>query len=243
MSLYPTVSVSLPKHPKRLYALPLIGYIVKGISLIPLSIILFVYGIVAFFAYIINSFVILFSGTYWDFAYRIAIGALQYHTRMHFFLYGVTDAYPGFSMHKKHSITIEIPKPEKSNKFLNFPVLGLITRLILLIPFFIYVHIIALSTTAALIGAILFVFFRGFYPESCFEIIRDSQRLTLASFSYMLGLSDTYPTFAISMNHKKIKIFFIAIGILLFLLGKGGRKMEKIGVHQNFRNTYPQSYR
>lgn len=237
--LYPKIHAEIPKNPKKLYALPIIGYFVKNIVLIPANIILVFYGLIGFVAYVINSFVILFTGKYWNFAYKINISTLEYFTRIHFFLYGITDTYPGFSVHKKIPITIEIPKPENPNRLYAIPIIGFLIRLILLIPFFIYIHIIVIATAPALIGAIIFVFFKGFYPESCFEIIKDSQRLTLALSSYIFGLSDTYPSFKISLNHKGIKIFFIIMGIILFLLSSMGKNNTKNGNLQNYHKIYP----
>lgn len=237
--IYPKIHAEIPNNPNRLFALPLIGYIIKSICLIPANIVFGFFCLISFAAFVINSFVILFSGKYWNFAYRIATGTMQYQTRIHFFLYGITDTYPGFSLYKKSGIAIDIPKPEKPNRFLSFPLFGFLIRVILLIPFLIYSHIIALSTTFALIGSILFVFFRRFYPESCFEIIKDSQRLTLASGSYILGLSDTYPSFKISMNHKGVKIFFIVTGVILLLLSGNGRsKTGKNSMSPNYHRTY-----
>lgn len=216
--------------------MPLIGFIVKSIFLIPPHIILFFFNIVVFVASVINSFIVLFTGKYWNFAYRISIGTLQYQTRINFFLFGITDAYPGFSLYKNIPVTIEIKKPEKPNRLFAIPIIGFIIRIVLLIPFLIYSQIISLATAAPVIGAILWVFFKGYFPNSCFEFIKDSQRLTLAAGSYIFGLSDTYPTFKISMNHKGIKIFFIITGIILFLLTSSGQNNTR---NNRLKNNHP----
>ena len=73
----------------------------------------------------------------------------------------------------------------------------------------------------ALVGAVIAfvpVLFAGRYPETMFELLRDAFRLQAAQLTYGFGLSDRYPSFAISMNHGGAKIALIAIGVILLVI-------------------------
>jgi len=64
--IYPTFILANNQHPNRLYAFPLIGFLVKIVFLIPVLIEMFFLGIVSFLVLVINWFVVLITGKYWD---------------------------------------------------------------------------------------------------------------------------------------------------------------------------------
>jgi hypothetical protein len=73
------------------------------------------------------------------------------------------------------------------------------------------------------------VLFAGRYPLSLMELARDSLRLSLARLCYGLGLSDSYPSFSISMDNAGVKWLFIILGILLALsqfIGQAGANLS-----------------
>lgn len=200
-----------------MYAFPVFGGLLKGITLIPHLVILAFLGMFVSILSFINSFYVLFNGKYWDENYKLIIKTTHLLLRVYFFWVGFTDKYPGFSLDTKDSFTLEIKKPTRPNRLLAFPIFGGLFRLIILIPYFIYSQILSNGQWIAILSASFFVFFKGRYPESLYEFILDSQRVSLAAGFNMLGLSDRYPSFDISMNHKNVKILLIILGALWFL--------------------------
>jgi len=240
--LYPTITVSRIKNPSRLYAFPLLGFVLKGIMLLPQGIELIALSILAFFmVFIINPFVILFTGKYWDPAYQLYAGILRLSIKMTFFFGGLTNKYPGFgfTIHDTFSVTIE--KPSHPNRWLNFPLLGLLVRIILLIPFMFYEGVIRNAAGLAIFGASFPSFFKGYYPESSFELARDGTRLNLSQSMYIAGLSDKYPSFWISMNHQTIKIILIILGALM-MLGNIGNSANTSRETSRYNNDYNNTY-
>lgn len=229
--VYPDVNIAENKEPNKLYAIPFVGLFVKFILLIPVFLLLIGLGIASWILSVINSFYVLFSDRYWETAYEVNLMFMRYNSKMFFYLNGVTDKYPGFAYKEKDESMVRISMPEKPNKFFAIPILGFVARVILLIPFSIFNSVISYASR---IGLVVYawwsVLFKGVYPEAIYELTKDSQRLSLAQMSYYVGLSDNYPSFKISWNHKNLKITLIVAAVILLLL-------------QFFNNRNNQQYR
>lgn len=217
--LYPEFSVVHPQNPNRLYAVPLLGIIIKAIICIPQFIILFFVIIAWFFViFIVNPFVVLFTGKYWSVAHSFAQGFFRFNTKILLFIFGLSDVYPGFNFDATKDFILTIPEPQNPNRLFAIPLAGGFVRYVLLIPFFIYQTVIEYAAgIGAIFGASFMVLFMGKYPESVFELTRDYVRLVLSFSMYMSGLRDDYPSFWISMTHKNIKIALISLAVLYIL--------------------------
>ncbi|GEM_PF-1163483 len=245
--IYPILNAVPIQNPSRFYAIPLLGFLVKLILLIPVFfeiIFISIWWMIA--VMIINPFVVLFTNKYWQSAYSINLGYLRMVTKISFYLFGLTNKYPGFNLTINDNYSLDIPYPENPKKIFAIPIIGFIIRIILLIPYLIFEGIIS---QAAAIGtfslAWAVVLFKGRYPEGLFELARDSLRVSISANAYMTGLSDKYPSFYISMNHDKIKIILIAIAIILngFNFTTGGSDTDKTEVNNRlkepqFSNSY-----
>lgn len=216
-TIYPTFSVVHIKDPNRFYAFPVLGFVVKAIMLIPVAIELFFLEIAYFFLTIINSLVVVFTGKYWDTFYSFNLGLMRLTTKVHLFLLGLTNKYPGFDFAVAGGMSLDIAMPQNPSRVFAIPLIGGLIRFILLIPYLIYVSVVQYGAWVGAVISSFPVLFSGKYPESAYEFGRDMLRVTNASMSYFSGLSDSYPSFSISMNHKNIKIALIVVGALLFL--------------------------
>ncbi|MDZ4209724.1 MAG: hypothetical protein U1C56_00935, partial [Candidatus Curtissbacteria bacterium] len=151
-NLYPQISIELIQNPSRFYAVPLIGISLKFIMLIPLflglPLIIFVWLLIV----AINSFYVLVTGKYWRLAYNFNLELIRILTKIHFFLAGLTNKYPGFSDKINDQFSVELDYPEHPNRLFAVPFLGGIVRYVLLVPFFIYAYVIQY---AAVLGAFL----------------------------------------------------------------------------------------
>lgn len=218
-NLYPQISIDLIQNPSRFYAIPFLGIFIKIIILFPVFLYLGIMGLGLSIGAVINSFVVLSTGKYWKTAYRFNLGWFRLSTKVKFFLFGLTNKYPGFSRQINNDFSLDLEYPEKSSRFFAIPLLGGAVRWLFLIPFIIYNYIVQY---AVYIGVFLFswpyAFIRGRYPESTFELTRDQTRLNLALYAYTLGLSDKYPSFRISMHHKIKKLLLIGTTVILLTL-------------------------
>jgi len=234
IELYPAFSPKPNKNPNRFYAIPLLGALIKAVAIVPIGIELFLLIAFGLILSLINSFSVLFSGKFWKFCYDFNLKIMSFSTKVILYMTGVTDEYPGFTMAPSGLFSLEIAMPTKPLRWLAFPLLGGIVKLILLIPFSIYYRVINSAGGIALFGSWPKVILQGKYPETTFELVSDSTRLLLASVSYSLGFKDTYPSFKISMNHKNLKIFLIVLGVILSLLSYSSNKTTKTPSQYNF---------
>src|SRR4051812_32101071 len=94
-NIYPHFLVEPNKKPNRFLAFPLVGFIAKIACLTPVFVEAIFLGIAALILLVINWFVILFTGEYWDVAYRFFVGLMQFSTKTLLYIYGLVDKYPG----------------------------------------------------------------------------------------------------------------------------------------------------
>lgn len=197
-----------------MWAFPVLGGVVKIIILIPVFIELAALMLFDFFILIVNAFYVLVNGKYWKYSYELNLGIMRLITKTTFFFAGLTDKYPGFNLKIEDKYKLEIDYPKNPNRLFAFPIFGILARIILLIPYFIYSGIINGGARIGVLVSFASVFVKGRYPESTFELSRDSMRLGLSEMAYLAGLSDKYPSFKISTDHKKIKIALIILGLI-----------------------------
>lgn len=238
--MYPALRVDHIQNPSRLYAIPLLGILIKVIICIPIFIELFFLNMASTVLTLMNAFYVLATGKYWDLAYEINLGVLRLTTKQTLFFFGLTNTYPGFDLTIDDPlIALDMVKPKNPGRFFAVPMIGGLVRLILLIPFLIYVN--AINSAAGIASSFLasfHVLFKGKYPEFAYELARDLMRLNLASSVYLSGFSDSYPSFWISMNHKTIKIVLIILGVLLSLGNFGSSYTPKNSIQPSPSNQY-----
>jgi len=217
MKVYPHLKIEKNKKPNRFYAIPLLGFLVKMIILLPVFIEGIFLGIAFVVFWSINSFIILFTGNYWDTAHDFFLGIMRFYTKIIIFIYGLTDKYPGFDLSESKLFVLDIEKPKKPNRLFAIPVFGLFIRFLLLLPYHIFSHVMQNGSWAGMLVGWFPVLFYGIFPESIYEFEHDTIRVTLGGMCYLTGLSDDYPSFHISMNHQTIKILLIIAGTILTL--------------------------
>lgn len=216
-NIYPELLISNNTHPNRFLAFPILGIFVKSILIIPLFFIIFFIEFGYIVLMILTPFVILFTGKYWEPAYKLTLVYMKFYTKIYLYIAGITDKYPGFGMNENGIFMLRYPMPQAPSRLLAFPLLGFIIRLILLIPFSIYGAVLGYAAYIAVVFSWFVVLFTGRYPEGLYELIRDYLRITNASVIYLSYLSDTYPSFHISMNHKVIKFILIVIAAIYLI--------------------------
>lgn len=237
--IYPSFSISHNQNPSVLYAIPVLGLVIKLIALLPVAVfacLIAIWWLIA--VVLINPFVVLTTGKYWQPAYEVAIGLTKMSAKIAAYFFGLTDKYPGFDFNLPEGMHLDLPMIHNPNKLYAIPVLGGAIRIILLIPYLVFEQIIS---RAVLLGvafiASFYVLIKGKYPEAVFELARDSIRINSSAYAYMAGLSDKYPSFHISMAHDKIKLILIAIAIIWFGTGVANNDYKN-DRDINDRNTY-----
>ncbi len=82
---YPGFTIEHIHSPSRLWAIPVVGGAVKFVIVFPVALWLLILQFAANILTIINSFVVLFTGKYWEPAYYLAVGSIRLSTKLNCF--------------------------------------------------------------------------------------------------------------------------------------------------------------
>jgi hypothetical protein len=201
-STYPvSVTWEIPPSNSRFFAIPLIGYIVKLVILIPHIIALYALALVVGVCQLFLWIPVLFGGKYSDFGYNLVGGTIRWGTRVAAYFYGLTDQYPPFSLGAagdQYPVQVAYERPPSNNRFFAVPLLGILVKEIILIPHFIVLYV--LSLIVGILQYVLWipVLFGGKYPDFGYQFVGGTLRWGARVFSYLLGLTDKYPPFQLS---------------------------------------------
>ena len=193
---YPGFTIEHIQNPSRLWALPVIGGAIKFIIVFPVVLWLLIIQFAASILTIINSFVVLFTGKYWEPAYYLAVGSIRLSTKLNCFAIGLSDGYPGFSLDAGDYMKLELSMPSQPSRFFAVPLIGGFVRTLLLIPFIIFLFVIGIVVVVVYWIAWVPVLFVGQYPERLFDFMVYALRLQLRLSAYTFGLTDRYPKFS-----------------------------------------------
>jgi hypothetical protein len=195
MSAYPVrMTLSPPDGSTRFWAVPLIGFLVKGLVLIPHLIILYVVGLVVGLAELFIWIPVLFTARYPDWAYTLVAGYLRWLTRIMLYFYGLTDAYPAFSFDVPNDMFIE--RPGECSRFFAIFIIGGLVRYILLIPQYVILYALTIAVGACQLVIWAWVLFGGQYPSWAFTLVGGTVTWTTRVYAYFFGLTDRYPPFS-----------------------------------------------
>ncbi len=192
---FSTLTIEHIQNPNRLWAIPVIGGTVKLVIVIPVSIWLLLVDFAAIFLSIINAFVVLLTGKYWQPAYALAVGSMRLTVKANCFFLGLSDTYPGFSLESSDDVRLEFAMPTQPNRLLALPLVGGIFRFSILFPFLIFLFVIGILVVLVYWFTWIPVLLIGKYPEGLFSVMVYAQRLQLKLSAYMFGLTDRYPLF------------------------------------------------
>jgi Domain of unknown function (DUF4389) len=192
------VAFDVAPENKKLFAIPVIGWIARVILLIPNIIVLYLVAIVAMVIALVAWIPVLTTGRYPAWGYKFVGGALRWGTNVAAYFYGLTDQYPPFSLADQgdaYPVHVTIEEAPSSRKLYAIPVVGYIIRLVLLIPHLVVIYV--LGAIAGLVSLIAWipVLTGGRYPDWGYSMVGGYIRWIIRVNAYFLGLTDVYPPF------------------------------------------------
>ena len=198
-SSYPvSVTYQVPPSNKRLYAVPIVGFIVKVIILIPHLVILYALGLVVAVCQLFLWIPVITSGQYPEFGRSLVGGTLRWGVRVAAFYFGLTDQYPPFSFGNdgdSYPVQVAFQWQQSYKRFWAIPILGYVAKYIILIP-----HLLVLVAMYYVVGFLqlilwAWVLFGGRYPDFGYSFVGGWMRWGTRVYAYSLGLTDQYPAF------------------------------------------------
>ena len=212
-TIYPHFSIAHINDPARFWAFPILGGLIKIIILVPVIIEVAFIAIYALaITLLINSLVVLFTGKYWRHCFNVNTSLLKLSTKVRLYFIGLINKYPGFDF-TTDGFELDCTYPKVSNRYFATPVFGGLARLVLLIPYLVFVMAIGKGALLGVVISSIFVLFKGRYPETTYELATDAVRLSLSQVLYFVGIADKYPSFYISMNHQTLKLLLIIFAL------------------------------
>ena len=200
-SSYPVnFEADFPSNPGRLYAVPILGYVIRYLLLIPHLIALEILFLIVYVLQLVTWIPVLFGGNYPEGLYNFVAGTMRWGANTGAYFYGLTDKYPpfGFAEQDDFPVRVSFERPGQFNRLYAIPFIGLLIKEIILIP-----HIIALYILVAVTGIIhlvawIPVLFGGNYPGWAYSMTTGTLRWSLRVIAFALGLTDVYPPFRLA---------------------------------------------
>jgi hypothetical protein len=161
------------------------------ILLIPLLIVAYVYGILAFVALIIAWFAIVITGRYPDGLYGFMAGFTRFVTRV--LAYGalLCDAYPPFWGHDDESYPVRM----HFDRLDQYSRLKTLFRIILAIPIVILRYVMQLLLEISAFFAWFIILVLGRLPRGMHDMMVLANSYMARSDAYLGLLTETYPPF------------------------------------------------
>jgi hypothetical protein len=176
-----------------------IGLFIRGILLIPHLIILYFLQLAAGIVYLIATVAILFTGRYPRGLFNFYVGYTRWTSNVYGYFFSAYDKYPPFSMDTQDfPLSFSAEYPETLSRLLNFPILGLFIKFILLIPHLIIVAFLAIVAMIVLFIAQFAILFTGSFPEGMHKFMIGVGRWSTRVNAYAYALTDKYPPFSLS---------------------------------------------
>jgi hypothetical protein len=166
----------------------------RGLLSIPWQIVVFLYGIAAFFAVVIAWFAIVFTGRYPEGLYNFNAGYLRLASRANAFYWLLTDEYPPFNGEDNpgYPIRIGVPQPLGSYDRLKT---GL--RFLFGIPVYLLAIVQSLILNVCGIIAWFAILFTGRLSEGLFNPMRSASAYLARATAYFLLITEDWPPFSL----------------------------------------------
>jgi hypothetical protein len=196
---YP-VNVTYPAQQSynRFWAIPVVGYVVKWIILIPHLLILAILGYVLPILTLVTWIPVLASGQYPNWGYGFFTGYIRWSNRVQAFMWGLSDLYPSFGFADQYGYadtTALFVYPERPSRFFAIPIVGIVAKMIMLIPHFVILYALLLLSVLAHLLTWIPVLTTGQYPDWGRNLVGGTIRWYSRVMAYTLGITDQYPPF------------------------------------------------
>jgi hypothetical protein len=159
---------------------------------IPVAIVLYVFGIVAWFAIVIAWFAIILTGRYPKGLYEFVADFTRFLARVTAYSVLLTDAYPPFSGAEDASYPVRM---EFAGPLEHYSRLRTLFRVILAIPIVILRYVINLLLEIGAFAGWVVIVITGKMPRGLFDVMVLANSYTARSDAYLYLLTETYPPF------------------------------------------------
>ncbi len=163
----------------RVWGIPIIGWSLRWIVLIPHFIVLSLYGFLVWLALLFTWIPVLFLGRFPQWGYSFVGGYLRWYTRVAAYALLMAVPYPPFSTAPGHRVEVEFDRAQRINRLWGIPILGRAVRLILLIPSAFVLWVLSIVAFVIILFAWIPVLIFGRYPAAGYRYVGGYMRWTI----------------------------------------------------------------
>jgi hypothetical protein len=203
---YPVnVSYDRTARINRFWGIPLIGWFVRWIMLIPHYILLVLVSIVAAILMLFTWIPVLILGRFPGWGYRWIGGLMGWTTRVQAYIGLLTSTYPPFSLSgEDHPVSVRFDEGVRINRLWGIPILGILVRAIILIPHFIVLWFVGVVVAVLWIFSWIPVLVLGRQADIIYTIVGGHARWTFRVTAYLLLMVDRYPPFSLGEDDPRL---------------------------------------
>jgi hypothetical protein len=181
----------------RYWGIPIIGHWVRALCLIPHFFVLLFFGILMGIGALFTWVPVLLLGRQARWAYALLGGFLRWSIRVQTWGQLLSGTYPPFTGAESDGqhVRVRIDEEQRINRFWGIPILGFAVRLIVLIPHYVILTILAFVVWLLLLFAWVPVLIYGRQADLVYTFVGGFVRWQARVGAYLLLLSGTYPPF------------------------------------------------
>lgn len=162
------------------------------VLVIPVAIVLYVYGLIASIAILIAWFAIVITGRYPQGLYDFVAGFLRFLTRVTAYAALLCDPYPPFGGGEDADYPVRM---HFAGPLARYSRLKTFFRIVLAIPIVILRYVMGLLLEVGAFAAWVVIVITGKMPRGLFDLLVLANSYTARSDAYLYLLTETYPPF------------------------------------------------
>ena len=182
----------------RFWGIPLLGWFVRWLVLIPHYIVLWIYGLLVVIAMLITWIPVLLLGKFPGWGYSLVGGYYRWMARVTAYMLLMVGPYPPFSTGPGYPVEVDFDRSTRLNRLWGIPLLGIAVRAILLIPHLIALWILSIIAWLISLFAWIPVLLFGRYPGIGYDLVGGYLRWSTRVSCWLLLMAGPYPPFRAS---------------------------------------------
>jgi Domain of unknown function (DUF4389) len=182
----------------RLWAVPIVGWFLRWLVLVPHFIVLFVYGFVVWLAMLVTWIPVLFTGRFPGWGYDLIGGFFRWYLRVTAYLFLMAGPYPPFSTGPGYPVEVDFDRTTRLNNLWGIPLLGIMVRAFAAIPHLIVLYVLGILVYFIVLVAWIPVLINGRYPQFGYDIVGGYFRWAIRVSGWIYLMAGPYPPFRLT---------------------------------------------
>ena len=183
----------------RLWGIPIVGWIVRGIALIPHAIVLWAMGILLGFSILVSWIPVLLMGRQAAMLVWLYSTYIRYTTRVFAWALFLSAPYPPIIPNgDNYPVNVSVDGTGSINRLWGIPFLGIWLRYILVIPHLLVLFVLYFAVAFFAIFGFVFILIGGRMPTIAYALVGGFLRITARASLYIFLVPIRYPPISLT---------------------------------------------